>query len=705
MRRPIRLTIDFESFYDSEVSLRKMTPVEYLCHPKFHVIGAALRFDDSAPLPAPKWGQTPQGKGFLSGDDKPHMRGPRAFRKKAKWYSARELPRVFAEIGSKIGWDNIMLVSHNIGFDGCLLAWRYGILPGLYLDTLGMARASVIADSARASVDALTAYFGLPPKGSEIKHASGWTLDMFERPENRAFYLAYQRYCEHDADCAATFFVCMAWQFTGQGGKASPTEHAGEEFAVMDMVARMTIMPQFGLDTHVLSANLERILDNKASLLDTLVEEKLITLDAKGSPPELMSSDKLADLLRALGVEPPMKWSVKKKRMDYAFSKTDKEFQELLQHDDELVQMVVSARLGVKSTQEETRTQRFLDIANVVWPVESDEVFPPPLMDNPCLPAAPFPLKYSGAHTHRLSGDWGLNLQNLGRKSELRRAIVAPPGYEVVSADASQIEARIVAWLAGAHRVVNAFAQGEDVYSTLATDVYGYRVNKNDHPMERFVGKVGVLGLGFGMGAPKFQLTVWNQSERKTTIDLVLSKSTVTAYRTKLAPEVPRYWKLMEVVQSKLAARERFDFGCMFTDYDQSIVLPNGMRLYYLDMGLREVDDLYNPGQKKMSWTFRYGRETKYTFGGKTTENVVQSLARIITMGAAARIRKESKKMGITRILAGQIHDQLIYLAPTREAETLRDMLVHEMSQRRDWYSTLPLAAEGAIGPNLLEAK
>src|SRR5690606_16552646 len=113
--------------------------------------------------------------------------------------------------------------------------------------------------------------------------------------------------------------------------------------------------------------------------------------------------------------------------------------------------------------------------------------------------------RYSGAHTHRLSGDWKLNVQNLPRGGTLRRALKAPRGRKVVACDASQIEARVVAWLAGAQAMTNAFANKEDVYSTFASTVFGYPVGKQSHPMERFLGKTAVLGLGFGLGWAKFQ--------------------------------------------------------------------------------------------------------------------------------------------------------------------------------------------------------
>src|SRR4029077_6184820 len=170
----------------------------------------------------------------------------------------------------------------------------------------------------------------------------------------------------------------------------------------------------------------------------------------------------------------------------WAFAKTDKEFQALLEHDNPLVQALVSARLGVKSTLEETRTERLLSIHHVV-------------------DSMPVPLRYSGAHTHRFSGDWNIHLQNLPRGGELRKAFKAPDGHVVVAVDASQIEARINAVFSGEHKLVEAFRRGEDVYASFAEVIYGYPVNKEQHKIERFVGKTGILSLGYGSSWPVFQ--------------------------------------------------------------------------------------------------------------------------------------------------------------------------------------------------------
>lgn len=682
---------DFETFYSEEYSLRKMTPVEYICNPQFEVIGCSFRMIEvTLPLPAPTLPY--------------HLSD---FDAKARWLDGPDLPKLF----ERIDWSTTAFMSHNIGFDGAILAWRYGIVPALYIDTLGMCRA-MMPEAKGASLDKALSFIGAPPKGNALAQAKGMRLADIKR--NPVYYGEYTRYANRDCDGAYWLFRHLAHGFAGTAGVGNI--HKNEEFLLMDAVARMTILPQFVLDRDVLVQHHTKTVRDKHTLLNKLKDSAI--LDPDNPKGDLMSNERFAGVLRKLGVEPPTKISFKTGKETYAFSKTDPEFADLLEDEDPLVQACVAARLGYKSTLEETRTQRFINIANLHWPLASDSTVHESLCRStasgqPIFPRRmPFPLRYSGAHTHRLSGEWSLNLQNLGRKSLLRASLCAPPGYKIVSADASQIEARVVSWLAGCAKLVQAFENKEDVYSTFASMVYGYAVNKRDHVGERFVGKTAVLGLGFGMGWVKFILTCLNQGRAQglpremCVVAEHLGKRVVELYRHEYS-EVPSYWRAMDRAIEMLANRVSGAMGPILIDGpNQSIILPNGMRLYYHNLRSEMVPDLARPGEQRRQWIFDYGRETKYTFGGKVTENVVQALARIITMNAAARIRRKAR-LGNWRPnhLAGQIHDQLIYVVPDEIASDFRDLVVAEMSARLDWFASLPLAAEGEIGQNLLEAK
>ena len=679
MKLPI-ITLDFETFYSDEYSLRKMTPLEYICDARFETIGASFRKDEVT---------------------LPYSESVKTFGAKSVWLNAPDLPRLFA----RVDWSKTALMSHNVAFDGAILAWRYGIVPALYIDTLGMSRAAA-PHAGRASLDAVLKYLNAPPKGDAIHNAKGWRLADFMA--NPAFFDGYKTYANRDCDGCFWIFEALAHYFSGVSSVSS--FHKNEEFLLMDTVARMTMLPQLSANRNVLHAHLKDVVARKEKLIDRMRDSGL--LDEKDARKTFQSNEAFANMLRVLGVDPPTKISPTTGKETYAFSKQDKDFTDLLEYEDDLVQAAVAARLGVKSTLEETRSQRFIDISVAQWPYESDKTIDPALAKGAdIIPARmPFPLKYSGAHTHRLSGDWSLNLQNLGRKSRLRESIIAPPGHEVVSADASQIEARVVSWLAGCTELVQAFASEEDVYSTFASSVYDFPVNKHDHPGARFTGKTAVLGLGFSMGITKFKETCRVQGRAQGlppemyTIDIELAERTVKTYRSRYK-EIPAYWRLQETAIEHLAMRQSMQMGVLYVDGpSQSIILPNGMRLWYTNMRKTIVQ---RPGeQARAQWVFDYGNRTKYTFGGKQTENCVQAVARIITMNAATRIRRYGR-IGSWRPknLAGQIHDQLIYVAPKEYAKDLLALVIEEMSKPLDWFSTLPLAAEGGIGNNLLEIK
>lgn len=669
-----RVTIDFETFYDREFSLSKITPLQYILDPRFEVIGASIRIDTHD--------ISVNGNSAI-----------RPFDRKAVWFERDALLKIL----HSIPWERAAIVSHNVQFDGAILAWVYGIVPALYMDTLGMARALIYPYTGRASLKKVAEYLGLPPKQEDvIVNAVGWRLENFLADEAMGGqrYRAYRGYCEHDSNLCVGILDKLAPQIPR------------EEILMMDMVTRMAVQPQFALDRDVLSEHLKNVREGKTKLLSQLRDAGIIAgsendADAR-KPKELMSDEKLAGLLKNLGVEPPTKISPRTKTEVYAFAKTDAEFTALEEHDNFLVQAVVSARLGVKTTIEETRTERFIGICDTGWPSASRMSMLPPALVPETLPM-PFPLKYSGAHTHRFSGDWKLNLQNLGRKSPLRRALIAPPGFKIVSADASQIEARVVCWLAGATKVLNDFRNKNDPYLRLAERIYQRPLTKEANPDERFVGKTGVLGLGFGMGAKKFIITCWNQGRK--VIDDDVSKRTVRAYRNAYAPEVPQFWSNAEYMIDSMIRDEPTKLGPV-QSIGKRVLLPNGMWLHYSNLRREMRPSPWAPeGSDRMTnqAMFEFGREVTYLFGGKFVENMVQALARIITMSAALRIRR---RWGIRFPLAGQVHDQLIYVVPDSDAKPfLTQVLLPEMRKPLDWCMDLPLDAEGAIGQNLLDAK
>jgi DNA polymerase len=250
------------------------------------------------------------------------------------------------------------------------------------------------------------------------------------------------------------------------------------EMKLIDLTTRMFTRPLLDLDLNLLEMHLIDVKEKKEKLL----------LEAGVDKDDLMSNPKFAELLKGLGVEPPMKISPTTDKETFAFSKTDEGFKALAEHEDVRVQALVAARLGNKSTLEETRTERFIGIAK--------------------RGLMPVPLKYYAAHTGRWGGSDSLNLQNLPSRGanggKLKKAIVAPEGYSIIDADSAQIEARVLAWLSGQNDLVEAFHNGEDVYKIMASAIYSKSTDEITSE-ERFVGKTTILGAGYGMGAQKFR--------------------------------------------------------------------------------------------------------------------------------------------------------------------------------------------------------
>lgn len=416
----LELFIDCETFYSKDYTLRKLTPVEYILDPRFEMIGLSVATRN----------------------------------KPARWIDGDKVPALLRSLPPEVS-----MTSHNALFDMGVLSYRYGYVPTRMVDTLGMARALLASQLKSLSLDSVAKHLGLGVKGSTIKTVVGMNAAAIKQ---QGIWDEYTEYCRNDTElCRGIFLELMA-----RGFPAS-------ELVVMDEVLRTCVVPKFQLKGSVLAKHLAKVQLDKETLLQKC---------GLASRDELMSNEKFAQLLEAEGVDPPMKVSQLTGKETYAFAKTDGAFIELEEHPSATVQALVAARLGVKTTIEETRTQRFLDILKLNW----NGVYPQTSM--------PIPLRYGAAHTHRLGGDWALNLQNLPRGGNLRRALTAPLNHSVVTVDSSQIEARMVAWLAGQDDMVEAFAQGRDVYAEFATDLFrdklnGAVVTKATYPIERWLGK------------------------------------------------------------------------------------------------------------------------------------------------------------------------------------------------------------------------
>lgn len=599
------IVVDFETFYDRAFSLSKMTTEEYLRDELFEVIGVGVKVDD---------GET-------------------------QWFSGTK--RDTQKFLNQFPWDDALAVAHNAMFDAAILGWHFDIHPKRIADTLSMARALHGSEGISLSLKSLAEYYELGAKGTEVLDALGKGRIDFT-PEELA---RYGDYCINDVELTYELFKRLADGFPMV------------EFKLIDLTMRMFSQPVMDLDKCVLEDHLADVKAKKEALMSKLNYDKA----------DLMSNPKLAELLEFHGVEVPTKVSPTTGKQTYAFAKNDEAFKELLEHENPQVQAIVAARLGVKSTLEETRTERFIGIAE--------------------RGPLPIPLRYYAAHTGRFGGDDKVNLQNLPRKSPLKKAIIAPVGFKVVDCDSSQIEARTLAWLAGQNDLVAAFDAGEDVYKIMASSIYGKPVEEITDP-ERFVGKTTILGAGYGMGAKKFQ------AQLKTfSVDLPLEECQyiINVYRDTY-PMIPQLWaqagRAIEALMTGRTAplgRE----GVLVVDQD-GIRLPNGLYIKYPNLR-RHVDD--RSGKEEIVYDTKKGRATipNRIYGGKVVENVCQALARIVIGEQMLMIARRYK-------VAMTVHDSVVAVVPEEEADEARKFVEDCMRIRPKWALGLPLNCESKMG-------
>jgi hypothetical protein len=651
------VVIDFETYYDKEYSLRKMTPVEYILDPRFEVTGVAV---------------IERSDSWLSMHDvTPKLH----YTTKAMFLEPPEFKRWL----DRVHLDARTVIFHNALFDACILSYIYGVRPGTIVDTMAMSRALLYAFTGSVSLESVADHMKLPPKGNAIKHVSGMHAADIKAA---GLWPTYEAYAKHDAWLTEQIFLRLAPSFPK------------EEFRLVDMITRCASEPRFVLDQSLLAQHAAMLEGQKQALLARCGLTDRFSL---------MSNDKFAEALRALGVEPETKTSPATGLQTYAFAKSDPFMISLTEHDDARVQALAEARVGHKSTLEQTRTEKLLRISQLQWPLLGFKTYAQSKSTN-VRGWCPIPLRYSGAHTHRLSGDWKLNAQNWPRYTFyddrpketglLRRAHKAPPGKKVVKRDASQIEARIVAWLAGQKDLLEGFARGADIYSQFAqNEIYHYPVNKTTVD-ERFVGKSAILGLGFGVGPDKFVTDVAAKSYvnlgHSIKLDITQGGKIVNAYRQKYS-KIPAAWRELQNIIPHMTEKSFMQqWGPVVIEYE-AVLLPNGLRLFYRDL---HMDVNTN------EWMFTYGKMPKKLYGGKLFENIVQALARIVTMGAAVSLFNHTRT-GI----AHQVHDDLIYVVDEQVAEQWSDLLGVYMNRTPAWAAGLPLASEGGIGDNYGDAK
>jgi DNA polymerase len=605
------MTLDFESYYSKTHSLSKLPTEEYINSDEFEVIGLSI-----------KLGDTPTA-----------------------WYTG---DRYYLQgVLDAFNWSDIALVAHNCFFDASILSLYFGINPAKYIDTLSMARA-IHGISVGGSLAKLAEYYELGEKGTEVVNALGKHLKDFTEEE----LAKYGEYCVNDTELTYALLQKLLPHFNMT------------ELELVSLTIKMGVEPLLEVDLPALEHHLYEVKAAKEELLERIVVAKS----------EIMSNPRLAKLLEEQGAIVPMKISPTTGKMTYAFAKTDDGLKDLLEHPSLAVQTLVAVRLGVKSTIEETRTERYIGIAKRMGKL-------------------PIPLNYYGTATGRWSAGGGqkVNFQNIPRDSKVKGAIVAPEGFMIVGADLSNIELRVGLWVAGETEALRLLGEGGDLYKEFASKAFNVPYDEVTKP-QRFIGKTSQLGLIFGVGAAKLRGAV--KAGSGTDLGEVEAKRIVDLYRGTYTG-ITNLWKTCGEAIKAIAEDREFTFGpngLYKVEGTKGIRFPSGMYMQYPQLA-NVIDE--KTGEQGYKYKLRNGYDRLY--GGKLTNNLVQGTARCIMSEAMVRVNKRYP-------IVLTIHDALYTLVPEAEAQEALDFLIEEMTKVPSWMSGIPLAAEGGYGKSLKDA-
>ena len=599
------ITIDFETFYSQDFSLSKMTTEAYVRDPRFEVIGVSVKVNNGRT----EWasGTHEQLKNYFSG----------------------------------FAWEDSMVLAHNTMFDGAILSWLFDIHPRVWADTLCIGRA-VHGVEVGGSLKALAERYQIGVKGTEVLDAKGKRRVDFTDEELDK----YGDYCINDVELTYKLFGIMGKKFPRQ------------ELRVIDLTLRMFIEPMLDLDLGLLEQHLEDTKDIKDKLL----------LDAGVDKKDLMSNPKFAELLRGVGVIPPMKTSPTTGKETYAFAKSDEAFKALLEHEDVRVQALVNARLGNKSTLEETRTQRFIDISK--------------------RGLLPVPVRYYAAHTGRWGGADKINLQNLPSRGpngkKLKKSMIAPDGYVLIDCDSSQIEARVLAWLAGQGDLTEAFRVGDDVYKKMAMSIYGVNREEDVTKDQRFVGKTTILGAGYGMGAVRFKEQLQSFG---FDMDLDEARRVISVYR-EANFKITTLWRDAGYMLENMARGDSVQFGLdgvvAVDATKKAIMLPSGLFMRYDELAGEQ-------GERGVEYTYKVRRGRNRIYGGKVIENVCQAIARCIIGEQMLKIAKRYR-------VVLTVHDSVVCCVPEEEVVEAQEYIESCMRWTPHWAAGMPVNCESGIG-------
>lgn len=620
------------------------------------------------------------------------------------------IPAVLAAL--KLDAPDVVTVAHNgNGFDFLILSEIYHVVPRIAIDTMCMERWTGVSRIQNESLKSMAKFFqcGEKVEGTVISDGRNWPEDF--TPDERT---AFIQYCRNDTEQCFLSFKAMLPFMTA------------DALLFSSITAKMACNPVLRLDDDMLTAYLNELSDKVTKARNDINRMFMFKSD-EDFLKAIRSSASFAKMLELLGRKPPMKYSVaksetKRKKLeaegktnlseeDYAvytpaLAKSDLDFVAMASDADERVALLVRTRLENNSSIQRSRAETFHALAKSGRPM-------------------PVMLNAFKAHTSRYTAGNSegssdkLNLQNLSKRDPsqltLRKAVQAPEGMALVACDSSQIEARILAYVANETELVDAFRRGADPYADLAEKIFqipsekihkGAKSGDKKLKAYRNVGKVGILSAGYGVGWRKYADTLLRQGVRLSSdIDqhYEMAHHAHNVYRAS-NPNIVAFWDTCQTVIKAMYLGYSGEFGgpndnifqysvapiCGRDDVP-TIIGPNKYTLRYFKLSC-EVSEKNN--REEYYYTRVKGKSELKTkiYGGALAENLCQYLAFALLQWQACRMTEQGIR------LIANIHDSFLAICPEDEAEHTKSVMESCMSSVPDWLGDFPVACEAEIG-------
>lgn len=620
------------------------------------------------------------------------------------------IPAVLAAL--KLDAPDVVTVAHNgNGFDFLILSEIYHVVPRIAIDTMCMERWTGVSRIQNESLKSMAKFFqcGEKVEGTVISDGRKWPEDF--TPDERT---AFIQYCRNDTEQCFLSFKAMLPFVTA------------DALLFSSITAKMACNPVLRLDDDMLTAYLNELSDKVTKARNDINKMFMFKSD-EDFLKAIRSSASFVKMLELLGRKPPMKYSVaksetKRKKLeaegktnlseeDYAvytpaLAKSDLDFVAMASDADERVALLVRTRLENNSSIQRSRAETFHALAKSGRPM-------------------PVMLNVFKAHTSRYTAGNSegssdkLNLQNLSKRDPsqltLRKAVQAPEGMALVACDSSQIEARILAYVANETELVDAFRRGADPYADLAEKIFqipsekihkGAKSGDKKLKAYRNVGKTGILSAGYGVGWRKYADTLLRQGVRLSSdIDqhYEMAHHAHNVYRASNT-NIVAFWDTCQTVIKALYLGYSGEFGgpndnifqysvapiCGRDDVP-TIIGPNKYTLRYFKLSC-EVSEKNN--REEYYYTRVKGKSELKTkiYGGALAENLCQYLAFALLQWQACRMTEQGIR------LIANIHDSFLAICPEDEAEHTKSVMESCMSSVPDWLGDFPVACEAEIG-------